>query len=984
MAPDLWTGDVVDVVAASVTPGFPIPSPLSTLTLTSNGAGKGDPTAYTVQAPDVGANFLVTQASANSQGTVSATTATRVPIAPVKAWDQTLLGANCAGPQYYTVVQFLNNAAQSGQYLNNAAGTAAYAGGLDANGWPTSAFSFLVTAQIGGRDGQLPAGTYACSYRSVGQTSVVTGTGCTVTITSQDPDGVTTHFTMVVPFGANAKLFFSGGVQYVDIPRDGVTPTYGGPEFWGVDLAHFSQFTILRMMDLCGVNFSTEKKWSDRNLARPEYSPTQPTQVASGTLGNIYSWERNLRLAKAFVQYPGSKVKKIWINPPGEIDTTQAQADNYAYQLPTLMNTMLAGVTVDVDVEPGNEPWNVGAFPLGGHNQVTAGAETQALLWYSGFSTPIVSIVGDGAGNVTVTLSTPCNAVTLLDGTTFAITNGMAMIANHQQANSTWGAGSIVPDPNAVNPGVMTSVTVTVPSPTGTTFTYHANGTPSGTLGAASSNSMAFFFGLTSSLLTGGFTMNFFDLGTFVMVRRAFQIQQIWSTVRPQDKFKLGFQKTYNTSVLPFVKYIGGGSTAWCNDAAIAPYVVATGLPFASATSGNSFVAGISWATSAQVGDQVKIRGAGASGADLTTTVVAGSSGTTLNIADAISTTVTNGLADYVSCASAAFTGSISGTTLTVSAVSAGPILAGMYWNGTVAVAFNTKITRQLTGTAGSTGTYEVSIAQNVTSQAMVAAQTDGLCTAMLSEIPSFAASLLTHIYNCLKWGIRPTVYEGGPGTETFATQQMAIHQNSILGTVVTQLFDAWFNQGGQEFCAFHAAPGVISNATEGAWPFLQSYTDTSAPKFAALVAYANRPLAYSNIFGGGYGPTGTGPYAQTPACLLTNLFLNATNGMLYNSNALDRRVEIVQTIARTRRYQFSVKGSDTVATLVDCYVDNVLVGQIALPANGSGSVNVTVPGDGTPIPLGDVTRGAHLVAIDFPAGRGNVAGVFSFGLTRY
>jgi len=64
-------------------------------------------------------------------------------------------------------------------------------------------------------------------------------------------------------------------------------------------------------------------------------------------------------------------------------------------------------------------------------------------------------------------------------------------------------------------------------------------------------------------------------------------------------------------------------------------------------------------------------------------------------------------------------TGSISGTTLTVTAVGAGSVLgAGETVSGT-GVATGTTILAQLTGTAGSTGTYTVNISQTVASTAL-------------------------------------------------------------------------------------------------------------------------------------------------------------------------------------------------------------------------------------------------------------------------
>ena len=66
----------------------------------------------------------------------------------------------------------------------------------------------------------------------------------------------------------------------------------------------------------------------------------------------------------------------------------------------------------------------------------------------------------------------------------------------------------------------------------------------------------------------------------------------------------------------------------------------------------------------------------------------------------------------------ASFTGSITTTTLTVSAISAGSIFPSMLITGT-GVTANTSIVEQLTGTTGGTGTYKVSASQTVSSTAM-------------------------------------------------------------------------------------------------------------------------------------------------------------------------------------------------------------------------------------------------------------------------
>jgi hypothetical protein len=73
-------------------------------------------------------------------------------------------------------------------------------------------------------------------------------------------------------------------------------------------------------------------------------------------------------------------------------------------------------------------------------------------------------------------------------------------------------------------------------------------------------------------------------------------------------------------------------------------------------------------------------------------------------------------------------TGSISGTTLTVSAVTDGTIVAGATVTGT-GVTAGTLIVSQLTGTTGSAGTYTVSVSQAVSSTAIITTRVTGNLT---------------------------------------------------------------------------------------------------------------------------------------------------------------------------------------------------------------------------------------------------------------
>lgn len=1145
IGPDQQPGDVVDFVNAPLTKSV-YPPPTTTNTLFVGGVNMGA-APYTITSADVtSGNLAVAQHTSNSQGFADATSVAINPVAVQRAWDQGLLGGNSAVPANYSVFQILNNAGQSGRVFQAyttgslpSPPAGAYAGSFDANGWPTSAFSFVLTAQVGGLDTQLSSSiTYHCSFRSVGQaTSIGACAGCTISNITQDADGVTTHFQMTFNPGANVQLGFLGGVQYLDIPRDGVTPTYGGPEFWPTNLAFWGQLSFIRTMDLCQAN-THETVWSDRNTNRREYGPTQASTIPS--------WERIARYIKAQVQYPGSRVQEVWINPPGVMDPTVTLSNNYAYQLPTLLNTQLAGVNVQIVVELGDEPWNasLGDAITYSTNLHTAETETKCLPYYLNETSHISSIVGNNDGTVTVTTTSPLSAMPLPDGSTFAITNGMPCIVNYQQGNSVWGSGTITPDPNYAADATVTPKPGGVQVLTSNSFKYTANGTPTGTLPSPSGSvQLAIFFGLTSTLLKDGTSMNLYDMGNKVQVRRTFQTQQIWSTVRPQDKFFLNLQQYGSTApgamtnskfAYPYAKYLGGGDDTWYWGSAVAPYVKPTGLPFSGvATSGGTSITGVPWASTAIVGDTLKIAGIAAAGATLTgsisgstltassfsgphlfvgqgisgsgvtstvsaygtasggngtyvlgtvnvaastlttpgasftasvsgttmtvtgsvsgtalavgqvvsgtnvaagttiqslgtgsggagtytlsttpavsgvsfsttgttgtTTVAPGSSGTTLTISDNIEASVSAGSIDYVSGPSATVTASISGTTMTVTAVT-GSLMVGMMTNAvsvvvggtTYPVAFNTRIVSQLSGTVGGVGTYQLSTSQTLGSGSIPFAQTDGLVAAMLADVPRFALTLASHIYTCMRWGKTPLVYEGGPDTQAFPNQQVAIHTNPTMQSIVTTLQDAAFNQGMQRFGFFSANPAVFANNAEGAWAALQSYTDTSSPKYAGIIGYATRALAPADAYSPGlvYGPGGTsGAYTQGISQLSQGWAgFFSTNGMVATAGNSGRRsLEILRNIPRGRRYAIKVSGTDSVAgTTGDIYIDGVLKGTVTLPNNGNGTSSGTVAGDSTLLQLGELTRGAHRVMVDFPIGRGSNVGIFSITLVKY
>lgn len=101
---------------------------------------------------------------------------------------------------------------------------------------------------------------------------------------------------------------------------------------------------------------------------------------------------------------------------------------------------------------------------------------------------------------------------------------------------------------------------------------------------------------------------------------------------------------------------------------------------------------------------------------------------------------------------SAVVTGRISGTTLTVTGVTSGSLAVGQTLSGTAGVSgtagslsAGTKITAQLTGTVGSTGTYTISLPYSLPSMRITAAlPASDLVTVRIDQVPTIAAANIT------------------------------------------------------------------------------------------------------------------------------------------------------------------------------------------------------------------------------------------------
>jgi hypothetical protein len=126
-------------------------------------------------------------------------------------------------------------------------------------------------------------------------------------------------------------------------------------------------------------------------------------------------------------------------------------------------------------------------------------------------------------------------------------------------------------------------------------------------------------------------------------------------------------------------------------------------------------------------------------------------------------------------------TASISGTTMTVSAVGAGSVLAATQSVTGVNVAAGTVIVQQLTGTAGSTGTYQVSINQTAASGA-VTMSGGGMTVSAITSGTVAAGQTLTAGTNVV---VGTAILAGGTGTGGTGTYPVS-NGTVVASTAIT------------------------------------------------------------------------------------------------------------------------------------------------------------------------------------------------------
>lgn len=335
-------------------------------------------------------------------------------------------------------------------------------------GWPIKASTWVMTVPASVLSTTIPGNMPPATYHGVVQglsgaavTPSVTGTGSTLTIDSVSGD--TTYYTIVTTGAASCFLRYSAGISYACVARDGSSPTTTPGALFSADaIAYNAANGPPRLMDFSDTNATaySQVAWADR----PQHYAGAKSFVAKP-----YSWETRIAFLNAIAAYNGSTVRQAYLNFPAKADAS------YGAGLSALLNSYPLDPRISIlDMEEGNEIWNPLFAGLSTNLQAAILEAQASLSSYAAVVSQIVSVVSDGAGTATVTLKGPCKAFYNASG--MFITNGAtAFFAN--TADTGFNAGS------AGSP-----VTITVPSPTGNTFTYPISGATRaramGTLGA--------------------------------------------------------------------------------------------------------------------------------------------------------------------------------------------------------------------------------------------------------------------------------------------------------------------------------------------------------------------------------------------------------------------------------------------------------------------------------------------------------------------
>jgi hypothetical protein len=263
-------------------------------------------------------------------GSLSASASPNLSVNSLSA-NSNLMGINISAPQdagedrLYADVISMSRSFINGPDANS---TTAGPAPVDANGWPTSDFSFYVWAGIGQMHG-----TYTLSFQgqatvsgSIGNIPVTYDSGTntsagTFQYTNAGSGFLSLSFTGTKRTNSSAS---GSGVTAIKLMRPltpGSSQSYPSSTLFTNPIkALISKFSVVRFMDYLGTNANVQTNWSDRSL--PSWASFNRNP------GGAYGWQGIGGPWEHVIQLMNETGKDAWINIP--IRATDAYIKNVA------------------------------------------------------------------------------------------------------------------------------------------------------------------------------------------------------------------------------------------------------------------------------------------------------------------------------------------------------------------------------------------------------------------------------------------------------------------------------------------------------------------------------------------------------------------------------------------------------------------------------------------------------------------------------
>jgi hypothetical protein len=182
--------------------------------------------------------------------------------------------------------------------------------------------------------------------------------------------------------------------------------------------------------------------------------------------------------------------------------------------------------------------------------------------------------------------------------------------------------------------------------------------------------------------------------------------------------------------------------------------------------------------------------------------------------------------------------------------------------------------------------------------------------------------------------GLHLMAYEMGPDLQATPSLVVQAMTDARMNTVQASLLNMWFSNGGEHVAAFTGTPGAFTNVAQGGWPIAQSYTDTTSPKLAAILAYFTNTISLANV----YGSPGTidipSRYEAGSGAVLNGMFGWFSAG---------KYVDVMAAIPVAGSYTLTLNGTSKLSNVVTFYLDPTIssnganIGNSTLVATGGG-----------------------------------------------